>query len=245
MPYYIKLKAGTENGPIVGAKGPYKTQAGALKAAQKIADQYRGKPYAVTVETAKTNPCGKRRKKTKTKSPARRNPVGKSQVKLAGLTFTKSVFEGHVTYIKRYTRTHNGREVHDWYRIAPYRGDWRLDYLGTMGRIWEALTSVSYKTPTQAAKALKERRPDHLAQLKKSWHINPRRKNTAARTMQIKLPLTAPVAHTGTPWAIKNPEGMSWRAFVADRMPKYRAMGKTFNQAIRQISADWRAVRGK
>jgi hypothetical protein len=40
------------------------------------------------------------------------------------------------------------------YRIIQERDHWRLDYLGMLGQIWEAVTPTRYETPEDAARDL-------------------------------------------------------------------------------------------
>jgi len=40
------------------------------------------------------------------------------------------------------------------YRVILERDHWRLDYLGTLGNIWEAVSPTHYGTPAEAAEDL-------------------------------------------------------------------------------------------
>ena len=75
-----------------------------------------------------------------------------------------------------------GSRRKDRYRIArdSHRDGWRLDYLGTLDRIWEAVTPTVYKTPQAAAKAFSAgARHSGAAPLRRNPKgKTPRRRNT-------------------------------------------------------------------
>lgn len=76
-------------------------------------------------------------------------PLGESSGDLGtGTPWSKSVKGSSVVYLAQIGKAR--------FRIAPGSGGWRLDYLGTLGHIWEAVTPDTYKTPKDAAKAFEK-----------------------------------------------------------------------------------------